>query len=325
MFLRVRVIYSPEAVFNVQSINKSMFNMMTRVGQSIIDALSRIFNYELFWQTLQLQFFGWKTGKIIWSIQPKQYRLIQGQNYASWKRMKLSLCSKEERYLPTNCWLLRGNELKRWSRISMRCQPPVGIVQPSAVEALDTSLSDTPGWLAGLPLGIKDLTVVKGVRTTWGTKGHKSFVPKVSDPLVERIETHGGLVVGKTNTPEYGAGGNTFNDVFGPTLNPWNTKLNAGGSSGGAAASLATGETLAKSRVGSWRFVANSGSLLRYRRFEAIPGSRRWLFTRSGLYDRRCARSNGPFGHRLRVVFRYYVWIQPAVSNLLSRLPKHPI
>lgn len=99
-----------------------------------------------------------------------------------------------------------------------------------------------PGWLAGLPITIKDLTPVAGVRTTFGTKGLANFIPEQSNPLVERLEHRGGIVVGKTNTPEFGAGGNTFNDVFGPTRNPWNTTLNAGGSSGGAAASLAAGE-----------------------------------------------------------------------------------
>ncbi|MCP5036236.1 MAG: amidase [Rhodobacteraceae bacterium] len=99
-----------------------------------------------------------------------------------------------------------------------------------------------PGWLAGLPIGIKDLTAVKGVRTTLGTQGLSDFVPEASDPLVEFLEARGGVVLGKTNTPEMGAGGNTFNEVFGPTFNAWNTDLNAGGSSGGAAVSLATGE-----------------------------------------------------------------------------------
>ncbi|MGB0853223.1 MAG: amidase [Pikeienuella sp.] len=97
-------------------------------------------------------------------------------------------------------------------------------------------------WLAGLPIGIKDLTPVAGVRTTLGSTGMANHVPDTSDPLVERLEQRGGIVLGKTNTPEMGAGGNTFNDVFGMTRNPWNTALNAGGSSGGAAASLATGE-----------------------------------------------------------------------------------
>lgn len=99
-----------------------------------------------------------------------------------------------------------------------------------------------PGWLAGLPVTIKDLTMVSGVRTTYGNVAMKDFVPDANDPLVDLIERRGGVVIGKTNTPEFGAGGNTFNDVFGYTRNPWDTRKNAGGSSGGAAVSLATGE-----------------------------------------------------------------------------------
>ena len=98
------------------------------------------------------------------------------------------------------------------------------------------------GWLAGLPIAIKDLTPVAGVRTTFGTTGMADFIPEQSNPLVELLESRGAVVVGKTNTPEFGAGGNTFNDVFGYTRNPWDTRKNAGGSSGGAAVSLATGE-----------------------------------------------------------------------------------
>ena len=112
----------------------------------------------------------------------------------------------------------------------------------AAAAALARFDSNKGVWLAGLPIAIKDLNMVSGVRTTFGTKGFSEFVPDSSDLLVTRLETRGGIVVGKTNTPEMGAGGNTFNDVFGPTLNPWDTLLNAGGSSGGAAASLATGE-----------------------------------------------------------------------------------
>ncbi|PYG33247.1 amidase [Pelagimonas varians] len=96
--------------------------------------------------------------------------------------------------------------------------------------------------LAGLPIGIKDLTPVADVRTTYGTQGLSDFVPTVSDPIVTRLEQRGAVVMGKTNTPEMGAGANTFNSVFGRTRNPWDTRMNAGGSSGGAAAGLATGE-----------------------------------------------------------------------------------
>lgn len=96
--------------------------------------------------------------------------------------------------------------------------------------------------LAGLPVGIKDLTPVAGVRTTWGTPALADFVPEASDPLVTRLEARGAVVIGKTNTPEMGAGANTFNPVFGATRNPWDSRMNAGGSSGGAAAGLAAGE-----------------------------------------------------------------------------------
>lgn len=97
------------------------------------------------------------------------------------------------------------------------------------------------GLLKGLPVAIKDLTEVAGVRTTFGSPIYKDHVPTVSDPLVERLENEGALIYAKTNTPEFGAGANTFNEVFGPTRNPWNTSLSAAGSSGGSAAALATG------------------------------------------------------------------------------------
>jgi amidase len=98
------------------------------------------------------------------------------------------------------------------------------------------------GWLAGLPVAIKDLADVAGVRTTYGSPIFKDHVPTASHPLVERIERKGGIVIAKSNTPEFGAGGNTFNEVFGRTLNPWNTSLTCGGSTGGGAVALATGE-----------------------------------------------------------------------------------
>ncbi len=98
------------------------------------------------------------------------------------------------------------------------------------------------GWLGGLPLAIKDLADVAGVRTTYGSPIFKDHVPTTSHPVVERIERKGGIVIAKSNTPEFGAGGSTFNEVFGRTTNPWNTSLTCGGSTGGGAAALAAGE-----------------------------------------------------------------------------------
>ena len=99
-----------------------------------------------------------------------------------------------------------------------------------------------PGWLAGLPVAIKDLADVAGVRTTYGSPIFRDHVPKTSHPVVERIERKGGIVIAKSNTPEFGSGGSTFNEVFGRTRNPWNTSLTPGGSTGGGAAALAAGE-----------------------------------------------------------------------------------
>src|SRR5215475_8064302 len=97
------------------------------------------------------------------------------------------------------------------------------------------------GLLAGMPIPIKDLTAVAGVLTTQGSPIYKDTVPAKSDILVEHLEANGGVVYAKSNTPEFGAGANTFNEVFGPTRNPWDTSRSAAGSSGGAAAALATG------------------------------------------------------------------------------------
>jgi amidase len=97
------------------------------------------------------------------------------------------------------------------------------------------------GWLAGVPLAIKDLTDVAGVRTTYASPIYRDHVPAHSHPVVARIERKGGLVVAKSNTPEFGSGGSTFNEVFGRTTNPWNTALTPGGSTGGGAAALAAG------------------------------------------------------------------------------------
>jgi amidase len=97
------------------------------------------------------------------------------------------------------------------------------------------------GVLGGLPVPIKDVERVAGVRSTDGSPIHAGRIPEVSDHVVERIEARGGVVYAKSNTPEFGAGGSTFNEVFGRTRNPWDLSRSAAGSSGGAAAALASG------------------------------------------------------------------------------------
>ncbi len=98
---------------------------------------------------------------------------------------------------------------------------------------------DTLGPLHGLPMGVKDLSHVGGVRTTFGSPLFEDFVPQADDRHVATLRRAGAIVLGKTNTTEFGAGSNTTNAVFGATCNPFDPALTSGGSSGGAAAALA--------------------------------------------------------------------------------------
>ena len=97
------------------------------------------------------------------------------------------------------------------------------------------------GPLAGVPVGIKDVTQVGGLRTTFGSPLFADHHPEDDALVVRRLRAAGAVILGKTNCPEFAAGGNTFNEVFGRTRNPWNPERSAGGSTGGGAAGLATG------------------------------------------------------------------------------------
>jgi len=97
------------------------------------------------------------------------------------------------------------------------------------------------GLLHGLPIAHKDLQATAGIRTTFGSPLYRDHVPSENSPIVQRLKDAGAITIGKTNTPEFGAGSQTFNPVFGATLNPYNTQLTCGGSSGGAAVALACG------------------------------------------------------------------------------------
>ena len=100
---------------------------------------------------------------------------------------------------------------------------------------------ETAGVLDGLTVGVKDLFLTRGVRTTFGSPIYADFVPDEDHLIVEREKAAGAVLVGKTNTPEFGAGAQTFNPVFGTTLNPYDTTRTCGGSSGGSAVALACG------------------------------------------------------------------------------------
>ena len=134
--------------------------------------------------------------------------------------------------------------LERIERINPLVNALVTLTPETAVEraaAADQAHArgESLGLLHGLPVAHKDLALTAGVRTTFGSLVFADFVPDVDSLIVERQQRAGAVAVGKTNTPEFGAGSHTFNQVFGPTLNPYDLGLTPGGSSGGAAAALA--------------------------------------------------------------------------------------
>ena len=101
--------------------------------------------------------------------------------------------------------------------------------------------SEAIGPLHGLPIGIKDVTLTAGIRTTFGSPLYKDNVPDEDAEVVRRLKAAGAIVLAKTNTPEFATGANTVNPVFGATRNPWNPELSPAGSSGGSAVAVATG------------------------------------------------------------------------------------
>jgi len=136
--------------------------------------------------------------------------------------------------------------LARIERLNPAVNAIVTLVADRAIEAAaqaDEALArgEAVGPLHGLPIAHKDLQPTAGIRTTFGSPLFKDFVPGQSSLLVERIARAGAIAIGKTNTPEFGAGSQTFNPVFGPTRNPYDLSKTCGGSTGGGAVALACG------------------------------------------------------------------------------------
>src|SRR2546425_1077652 len=136
--------------------------------------------------------------------------------------------------------------LARLERVNPRLNAYCTVAVEPALEAAKKATAAARrrarlGPLHGVPVSIKDLTPTKGIRTTWGSKIFQHHVPDQDALVVARLKAAGAIVLGKTNTPEFGAGANTFNEVFGVTRNPWNPALTPGGSTGGGAVALATG------------------------------------------------------------------------------------
>jgi amidase len=151
-------------------------------------------------------------------------------------------------------------------------------------KAADGRLADgrSDGPLHGLPLAIKDLSLTRGLRTTFGSKLYRDFVPASDDLYVHRLRRAGAIVIGKTNTPEFGAGSQTFNEVFGATRNPYDLTKTCGGSSGGAAAALACGMLPLADGTDLGGSLRNPASFCNIVGFRPSPGRVPRLFARAG-------------------------------------------
>ena len=136
--------------------------------------------------------------------------------------------------------------LAQIDRVNPKVNAIVTLTAERALEearARDAALArgETPGPLFGLPVVHKDLVPTRGIRTTYGSPIYRDHVPDEDALIVERLRAAGAVTLGKSNTPEFGAGSQTFNEVFGRTLNPYDPTKTCGGSSGGAAVALACG------------------------------------------------------------------------------------
>jgi amidase len=136
--------------------------------------------------------------------------------------------------------------LDRIAEVNPRLNAVVSLRPEAALEEADAAdrrvaAGEALGPLHGLPIAIKDLEDTAGIRTTYGSLAFAQHVPEVDSLVVARLRAAGAIVVGKSNTPEFGVGSHTFNEVFGATRNPWAPDRSPGGSSGGAGAALAAG------------------------------------------------------------------------------------
>ncbi len=139
-----------------------------------------------------------------------------------------------------------AEHLKQVERVNPKVNAIVTLVAEMATEAAAKAdemqaRKEKLGALHGLPVAHKDLMETRGIRTTFGSPLFKDYIPSDDDLIVERMRRAGAITIGKTNTPEFGAGSQTFNTVFGATRNPWDLTKTCGGSSGGAAVALACG------------------------------------------------------------------------------------
>ena len=167
--------------------------------------------------------------------------------------------------------------LDQIERVNPNVNAIVTLIPEKALEqasAADERLArgDSPGPLHGLPVAHKDLVPTQGIRTTLGSPIFANSVPQEDALIVQRLRAAGAITIGKTNTPEFGAGSQTYNEVFGETLNPYDTTKTCGGSSGGAAVALACGMIPIADGSDTGGSLRNPGSFCNVVGFRPSPG-----------------------------------------------------
>lgn len=133
---------------------------------------------------------------------------------------------------------------RRIDEINPQLNAIVSLCEEAAIaqaKSMDAKFNPAGKPLYGLPIAVKDLALTKNIRTTFGSPIYRDFIPNEDELFVQRLRAAGAIIIGKTNTPEFGAGSQTFNSVFGVTKNPYDLSKTCGGSSGGAAAAVACG------------------------------------------------------------------------------------
>ena len=177
-----------------------------------------------------------------------------------------------------SCREVMQAHLNRIEQVNQKVNAIVTQIPPehvlAAADAADDALArgENTGPLHGLPIAHKDLVPTRNLRTTWGSPIFKDFVPDHDGLIVQRLKDAGAITIGKTNTPEFGAGSQTFNQVFGETLNPYDLTKTCGGSSGGAAVALACGMIPLADGSDMGGSLRNPGNFCNITGFRTSPG-----------------------------------------------------
>ena len=171
------------------------------------------------------------------------------------------------------------------------------------------------GALHGLPVAVKDNTLTAGIRTTFASPLFKDFVPAEDAEVVRRLKAAGAIVLGKTNMPEFAAGANTNNALFGATRNPWNPALTPAGSSGGSAVAVATGMVPLAQGTDFGCSIRMPGGVLRHRRHPSDARLDAEHSDGTGLGSGPGARPAGARHRRCRADARRHRRLQPAVAD----------